>query len=160
MTARTAVRTLLVALAVTATVTALGAPRLTWENAGLRVEHPPLQGAAALLGAAALVGAALSGRSRAATAVGLAAAAALGALGAQRLAFRVEAVEAGLHERTLAGWTRIAWPDVEVVQPGPDALRLRARGGTVVVVSMRGLAAEDRTRLARTVARRVREAAR
>ena len=160
MSARTAVRALLVAFSVAAAAVAFGAPRLTWENAGLRVEHPPHQGAAALLGAAALAGATLSGRSRVATVVGLAAAAALGALGAQRLAWRVEAIEAGLHERTLTGWTRIAWRDVEAVQPGPDALRLQARGGTVIAVSTRGFAAEDRTRLERTVARRVREAPR
>ena len=160
MTARTAVRALLVALAATATVTALGAPRLTWENAGLRVEHPFHRGAAALVGASALAGAALSGRSRPAAAAGLAAAAALGLLGAHRLAWRIEAVEAGLHERTIAGWTRIAWRDAERVESRPEALRLRARDGREIVVGARGFSAEDRTRLERTIARRVREVAR
>jgi hypothetical protein len=124
------------------------------------VAHPPHRGAAALVGAAAVAAAALSGRSRPTAAAGLAAAGALVVLGVHRLAWRVEAVEDGLHERTVAGWTRIAWSDVEVVDPRPGALRLRARDGTEIVVSARGFAPEDRTRLERTIARRVREAAR
>jgi len=156
--ARTAVRVALLALAATATVAALGPPRFTWENAGLRIDHPRHRGAAALLAATALAGAAVSGRSRRAAVAGLATAAALGVLGAHRLAWRVEAVEAGLHERTISGWTRIAWRDVELVEPRPEALRLRARGGREIVVGARGFSAEDRTRLERTIARRVREA--
>ena len=160
MSARTAVRVTLLALAAAGAVAAFGSPRFTWENEGLRVEHPPHRGVAALLGASALAGAALSGRSRRVAAVGLAAAAALGLLGAHRLAWRIEAVEAGLHERTIAGWTRIAWRDVERVEPRPEALRVRARDGRETVVGARGFSAEDRTRLERTIARRVREAAR
>jgi hypothetical protein len=160
LSARTAVRVALLALAAAGAVAAFGPPRFTWENAGLRVEHPPHRGGAALLGASALAGAALSGRSRPVAAAGLAAAAALGLLGAHRLAWRVEAVEAGLHERTIAGWTRIAWGDVERVEPRPEALRLRARDGREIVVGARGFSAGDRTRLERTIARRVRESAR
>jgi hypothetical protein len=160
LSARTAVRVTLLALAAAGAVAAFGSPRFTWENEGLRVEHPPHRGVAALLGASALAGAALSGRSRRVAAVGLAAAAALGLLGAHRLAWRIEAVEAGLHERTIAGWTRIAWRDVERVEPRPEALRVRARDGRETVVGARGFSAEDRTRLERTIARRVREAAR
>ena len=160
MSARTAVRVTLLALAAVGAAAAFGSPRFTWENAGLRVEHPFHRGAAALVGASALAGAALSGRSRPAAAAGLAAAAALGLLGAHRLAWRIEAVEAGLHERTVAGWTRIAWRDVERVETRPETLRLRARDGHEIVVRARGFSAEDRTRLERTIARRVREAAR
>jgi hypothetical protein len=160
LTARTAVRATILALAAVATAAAFGSPRFTWENAGLRVDHPPWRGAAALVAALALAAAALAGGSRPARAAGLAAAAALGLLGAHRLAWRVEAVEAGLHQRTIAGWTRIPWRDVERVEPRPQALRLRARDGREVVLSARGFAAEDRTRLERTIARRVREAAR
>jgi hypothetical protein len=160
LTARTAVRVTLLCLAVIGAAAALGSPRFTWENEGLRVAHPPHRGAAALVGAAALAGAALSGRSRLVAAAGLAAAVALALLGAQRLAWRVEAVEAGLGERTIAGWTRIAWPDVERVEPRPDALRVQARDGRGIVVGARAFSAEDRTRLERTIARRVRETAR
>ena len=160
MSARTAVRVTLLALAAAGAVAAFGSPRFTWENAGLRVEHPPHRGLAALLGASALAGAVLSGRSRPVAAAGLAAAAALGLLGAHRLAWRIEAVETGLRERTIAGWTRIAWRDVERVEPRPEALRVRARDGREIVVGARGFSAEDRTRLERTIARRVREAAR
>ena len=160
MKARTAVRAALLALAAVGAALALGGPRLTWENAGLTVQHPPHQGAAALLGAAALAAVALSGTPRRPAALlALAAAAALAALGAQRLSWRVEAVEAGLHQRTITGWTRIAWRDVELVEPRPDAIRLRARSGTSITVPTRDFAPEDRTRLERTIARRVREAA-
>jgi hypothetical protein len=157
LTARTAARVALLALAAVATVAAFGSPRLTWENTGLRIDHPRHRGAAALLAASALAAAALSGRSRRAAAGGLAAAAALALLGAHRLAWRVEAVEEGLRERAFDGWTSIEWPDVERVEPRPDALRLRARGGRELVLSVRGLPPEDRTRLERTIARRLRE---
>jgi hypothetical protein len=160
LTARTAVRLALLALAAAAAVFAFGSPRFTWQNEGLRVDRPPRQGAAALVAASAVVAAALSGRSRPIAGAGLAAAAALGVLGVSRLAWRVEAVQDGLHERTIAGRTRIAWSDVERVEPRPETIRLRARDGTEIVVSTRGFAAEDRTRLERTIARRVREAAR
>jgi len=160
LSARTAVRVALLALAAATAAAALGSPRFTWQNEGLRVAHPPHRGAAALVAASAVAAAALSGRSRPAAAAGLAAAAALVVLGAHRLAWKVEAVQDGLRERTIGGWTRIAWSDVELVEPRPQALRLRARDGTEIVVSARGFAAEDRTRLERTIARRVREAAR
>lgn len=159
MRARTAVRVALLALAAGATGVALAAPRFTWENAGLAVQHPPHHGGVAFVGAAALVATALSGTRRPATVLALAAAGALAALGAQRLAWRVEAVEAGLHERTLAGWTRVAWREVEIVEPRPDVIRLRARNGTSIAVGTGGFAPEDRTRLERTIARRVKEAA-
>ncbi len=160
MTARTTVRLALLAVAAAATVFAFGSPRFTWQNEGLRVDHPPRQGAAALVAASAVAAAALSGRSRPVAAAGLVAAAALGVLAVSRLAWKVEAVQDGLHERTIAGRTRIAWSDVERVEPRPETIRLRARDGTEIVVSTRGFAAEDRTRLERTIARRVREAAR
>jgi hypothetical protein len=160
LNARTAVRVALLALAAAGAVVALGSPRFTWENAGLRVEHPLHQGSAALLGAAALAGAALSGWSRAVATAGLAVTAALALLGVHRLAWRVEAVEPGLGERTIAGWTRVAWADVERVDPGPGVLRVRARDGREIAVGTRAFSAADRTRLERTIARRVRETAR
>ncbi|HYN02059.1 MAG TPA: hypothetical protein VE359_06415 [Vicinamibacteria bacterium] len=159
MTARTAVRVALLALAAATAAVAFAAPRFTWENEGLAVRHPPHQGAAALLGATALAAAALPGTRRSVRVFGLAAAVALVVLGAQRLAWRVEAVEAGLHERTLTGWTRVAWREVELVEPHPDAIRVRASRGTSIDVDTRSFAPEDRTRLERTIARRVREAA-
>ena len=158
MTTRTAVRVALLALAAAATAVALAAPRFTWQNEGLTLRHPLHQGAAALLGAAALAAAALSGLRRPAAVFALAGAASLAALGVQRLAWRVEAVDAGLHERTLTGWTRVSWREVELVEPRPDAIRLRARNGTSIAVGTGSFAPEDRTRLERTIARRVREA--
>jgi predicted ATPase len=71
----------------------------------------------------------------------------------------VEAVDAGLRERTLSGWSALPWSDVEAVEPSAGAIRLRGRKGQRVEVATRGFTAEDRTRLERTVARRIREAA-
>jgi hypothetical protein len=155
---RTAVRTALLVLAAAAVPVALGPPRFTWENDGLRLQHPATQGVAALLGAGALLAAALPLRPRALAALGLAAACGLALLGAQRFVWRVEAVEAGLHERTLSGWTRIAWRDVERLDSRPGAVVLRSRGGPTVTLATRGFGGEDRTRLERTIARRLKEA--
>jgi hypothetical protein len=157
--ARTAVRVALLAIAAAATTVALAAPRLTWENAGLAVRHPLHHGGAALVGAAALAAAALSGTRRPIAVLVLAAAGALAALGAQRLAWRVEAVEAGLHERTLTGWTRVDWREVELVEPRSDVIRVGARNGTSIALGTGGFAPEDRARLERTIARRIKEAA-
>jgi hypothetical protein len=159
LTRRAAARAALVCLALPCTVLALGPPRLTWQNAGLRVDHPPYQGAAALLAAALVMATAVGARPRAAAAIAFAAAAGLATLGAQRLAWRVEAIGPGLRQRTLAGWTRIAWPDVVAVEPLPGAVRVRAPRGDSIEVATRGLGTEDRMRLERTIARRVREAA-
>jgi hypothetical protein len=158
--ARTAVRLALLAFAAASAAFAFGSPRFTWQNDGLRVDHPPRQGGAALVGACALAAAALSGPPRRVAGVGLAAAAVLAVLGIGRLAWKIEAVQDGLHERTIAGRTRIAWGDVERVEPRPGTVRLRARDGTEIVVSTHGFAPADRTRLERTIARRIREAAR
>ena len=160
MSARTSVRLALLAFAAASAAFAFGSPRFTWQNEGLRVDRPPRQGWAAVVAASALAAAALSGRSPRVAGAGLAAGAALAVLGVGRLAWKIEAVQDGLHERTIAGRTRIAWSDVERVEPRPETIRLRARDGTEIVVSTHGFAPEDRTRLERTIARRVREAAR
>jgi hypothetical protein len=158
LTARAAGRAALVALAAGAGAAALGPPRFTWGNAGLTVCHPPLQGTAAFLGGALLVAAAWPWRPRRPAIAAFAAAAVLLVLGARRLAWRLEAVEAGLSERSLAGWTRIAWADVEAVVPGAGSVLVRARGGATIAVSTRRFGPEETRRLERTIARRVREA--
>jgi hypothetical protein len=156
---KTALGIALLAAAAVAALAAQGGARLTWENAGVRLQHPPHQAAAALGVAAALAGAALSARpGRLAAALLAAAAVALASQGVRRLVWRVDAVQAGLHERTLSGWTRIDWREVERVQPGPDRIRLRARSGAEIAIATGEMEAEDRTRLERTIARRVREA--
>ena len=139
LTGRAALRAALLALAAAGGAVALGPPRLTWENAGLRVDHPPQQGAAAALAAAAAIGASWPARRRAARAAGLALGLALAAFAAHRLAWRVEAKEAFLRERTLAGWNALAWSEVEAVEPSAQAVALRGRGGNDLEVSTRGL---------------------
>jgi hypothetical protein len=160
LTSRAALRATLLALAAAAVAVALGPPRFTWENAGLRIDHPPQQGAAAALAAAAVVFAAWPVRPRASGVAGLALGAALALLAAHRLAWRVEALETGLRERTLAGWSTMAWTDVVAVEPSPSVIRLRGRKGTGLDIATRGFGTDDRTRFERTIARRVREAAR
>jgi hypothetical protein len=160
LTARRAACLLLLLVAVALATLALGAPRFTWANQGVRLEHPRAHGIAAL-GAALALGAAAYGARRRALLVG----AGLGVLalvsvGAHRLAWRIDAIEAGLHERSLAGSVRLGWSEVTAVEPRPDALTLRARDGRTVVIGTRAVAPDERVRLERTIARRVREAAR
>ena len=85
MTSRAALRATLLALAAAAVAVAPGPPRFTWENAGLRVDHPPQQGAAAALAAAAVVFAAWPVRPQTSGVAGLALGAALALLAAHRL---------------------------------------------------------------------------
>jgi hypothetical protein len=155
---RTAARATLLLLAAAAAALALGPPQFTWANEGLRVQHPLGQAVAALLGAVALAVAALPLRPRALAALALAGAFGLAGLAAQRFAWKVEAAEAGLRERTLAGWTRIAWRDVEAVDSRAEAVVLRGRDGPTIALATRGFGADDRSRLERTIARRIKEA--
>jgi hypothetical protein len=157
--ARTA-RLLLVLGAAVLTTLALGAARFTWANEGVRIEHPRVQAACALGAASALVAAAWAARPRALQAAAGIAALALAALALQRAAWRVEALETGIRARSLAGSVELAWPEVEAVEPRPGALSLRARDGRRVVIASSGFEADERVRLERTIARRVREAAR
>jgi hypothetical protein len=151
-------RTVFLLLAGAATVYSAGPPRFTWANAGLRVDHPPLQGAAAVAGALLLALAAIGMRPRALLVLCVSAAAGLGLLGTERLAWRLEAVETGLNERTTLGWTRLGWQEVASVDSRPDALVVRSRAGVTVSVGTRACPADERQRLERTIARRVREA--
>lgn len=159
MTRRAAARAALLAAAVAALVLALGPPRLVWENEGLRMDHPPRRAAAAFAGAAAFAVAPLGLRRRY-RALGAAAAIAACTLGAERLSWRVEVVEAGVSARGPRGATRVSWSEVEAVEPTPGGIRVRAASGRAVTLETSGLRPEDRLRLERTVARRVREASR
>jgi hypothetical protein len=136
---------------------ALGAPRFTWANEGVRVEHPWVHAAAAALAALTLVAAAWRAPR------GHVAAACLGAillagLAAQRAAYRLDAVEAGIRGRSLAGSIGLAWREIEAVEPRAAAITLRARDGRTLVVATGRFAPDERVRLERTIARRVLEA--
>lgn len=137
---------------------AVGPPRFTWGNSGLQVEHPPAQGAAAVGGAVLLGAAAFGVRPRALGLLGGAAALGLCVLGAERLAWRLEAIDSGLNERTTFGWTRLGWEEITSVNLQPGALVLRSRHGVTLSLVTRSYPAEERSRLERTIARRVREA--
>jgi hypothetical protein len=155
-----AARLLLLLIAVALTVVALGAPRFTWGNEGVIVDHSRTHGMAALGAALALAATAYATRPRwLAIVAGLAAAVLLG-LGASQLAWRIEVVETGFHERSLGRAVHLAWKEIEAVEPREGGITLRARGGTRVVISTRRFAPDERIRLERTIARRVTEAAR
>jgi len=156
---RRAARLLLLLLAIALATLALGAPRFTWANEGVRVEHPRAHPAAALGAALALGAAARGARPRMLVVAAGLGATALGGFGAHQLAWRIDAVEAGLHERWLGGAVHLGWSDIEAVEPRPAAVTLRARDGTTVVIATRRFGADERIRLERTIARRVREAA-
>ncbi len=87
------------------------------------------------------------------------AAAALAGLGARQLAWRIEVVETGFHERSLGRTVHLAWSDIEAVEPREGRVTLRARGGSTVVIGTSRFAPDERVRLERTIARRVTEAA-
>ena len=134
---------------------ALGAPRFTWENDGrARCGIPPhrrprLLGAAARSGRGGLRLARRAARWR----CGLAAAALVGLSAAQRLAWRVEAVEAGVQraDSSPAATRASLERDRARRARASDAVTLRARSGT---------AARDRHRAASRPTERVRLSAR
>lgn len=136
---------------------AFGAPRFTWSNAGLEVRHPPIRGLAPLVGAAALGLGVLGPQPRALRFAGIALGAGLTALGAQRLLYRLDAVQTGLAQRDLAGATRLAWVDIDRVESRPFELVVTGKDGTRLSVTTARFLPEDRARLERTIARRVRE---
>lgn len=160
MTRRRAARLLLLLIALVLTTLALGAPRFTWANDGVVVEHPRTQPVAALGAALALGAAAFGTRPRSlVVAAGLGAAALVG-LGARQLAWRIDAVETGFHERSLGTAVHLGWSDIEAVEPREGHVTLRGRGGRKVVVGTSRFAPDERIRFERTIARRVSEAAR
>jgi hypothetical protein len=158
LTLRPAARGTLLVLAGVAAAYAFGPLRFTWRNSGLLVDHPPAQAAAAVAGAVLLGAAAFRARPPFLPIVGGAVAFGLCVLGAERLVWRLEAVDAGLSERTALGSTRMGWKEIASVNLQPDALVLRARNGATLFVVTRSYPAEQRSRLERTIARRVREA--
>jgi hypothetical protein len=157
LNARRAVRLLLVALAVPLVLVAFGPPAFTWGNAGVRIQHPWAQPAAAIAAALTLVGAVLGVRRRAAQVIVGAAVAGLVGLAVHQLVWRLEAVQTGLRARSIFGGTSVRWRDIEAVEPRSGAVVVRARSGTQLVIATDRFAPDERVRLERTIARRVRE---
>ena len=159
MSSRRAVRLLLLLLALVLTFVAFGSPSFTWGNEGVRVQHPWAQAVAAFGAALALAGAAF-GFARLAPRIALGlAAAVLVALSAHHLAWRLEALDAGVNERSLRGAVSLSWSEIVSVEPTVGAVTLRSRSGKRLVIGTRGFEPDERVRLERTIARRVREAA-
>jgi len=152
-------RLLLLLIAVTLATVAFGAPRFTWANEGVVIDHPPAQPLAALAAALALVAAAIGSRRRALLAGAAIAAAGLTTLAVLLFAFRVSALESGVDQRSLGRAVHIRWSDVAAVEPRADHVTLRARDGTTLVIATARFQPDERVRLERTIARRVREAA-
>jgi len=137
-----------------------GPPSFTWVNDGLRVHYSwrhPVAAAAAAAGAAVL-GLSLR-RPVARTALALLALGAL-LLAADRLRYRLEAGGEGIAERSLLGSTRMAWSEVGRVDSRADGLVVTAVSAARISVPTRGWPPHDVAQLERTIARRVREAAR
>ena len=84
----------------------------------------------------------------------------LAGLSAQRLAWRIDAIETGLHERSLAGSVSLRWSEIEAVEPRDGSILLRGRNGARLVIATGRFEPDERIRLERTIARRVKEAAR
>jgi hypothetical protein len=151
------------ALAVAAVVAALafyvslGPPRVLWLNAGLEIAHEWTHGAAAILAAVAAAGMAAVLKNRAGQVVAVLGALALGVLAAQRLAYRVDAVQDALSLRTVLGTTRIPWSAVTRMDAAPTHLTAVSTN-SAIRIGTAGLSADERAALERTVARRIREA--
>jgi hypothetical protein len=160
LTGRSALRLLPIVVALVLAAVALGAPRFTWANEGVIVDHPWTHPAAAVAGALAAGTAALLSRPRALAATLGCGGLLLLALAASQVRYRIDALEAGLQKRTLTGAVRFAWGELEAVEPRANAINLRSRDGRAVVIETSRFAPEDRNRLERTIARRVKEAAR
>lgn len=158
MTPGRAVRLLPLLVAVALATLALGAPRFTWANDGVRVDHPWTQAAAALGAALALVAAVRKRRPVAWPLAAGIAAAGLTALAAQRAVYRLDAVATGIRGRSLGGSVELPWPSIEAVEPRAGTLTLRARDGRALVIRTGRFAPDERVRLERTIARRVTEA--
>jgi len=159
MSSRRAVRLLLLVLALVLTFMAFGSPSFTWGNEGVRVQYPWAQAVAAFGAALALAGAAFGfERPAPRVALGLAAAAFV-ALSAHHLAWRFEAIEAGVNERSLRGAVSLRWNEIVAVEPTAGAVTLRSRSGKRLVIGTSRFEPDERIRLERTIARRVREAA-
>jgi hypothetical protein len=160
LSSRRAVPLLLLALAIALTAAAVGPPSFTWANDGVRVEHPWAQAMAALGAALALGAAAAGARLRTLQLAAGATALALVGLAAHRFAWRIDAVEGGIHERSLAGGVSLRWGEVVAVEPGDGSVTLRGKDGSRLVIATSRFEPDERVRLERTIARRVREATR
>lgn len=133
-------------------------PRVLWQNAGPSIQYPLVAWVGALAAALALAGLSISlpkGRSRA---VALVLAGALALWSGHLLAYRLNATERGLTQRSLAGSSAVAWREVTGVELEASHIRVHGPNGTLEISSQR-IAPEDRARLERTISREVREAA-
>jgi hypothetical protein len=160
LSSRRAARLLLLLLAAVLAALALGAPRFTWANEGVVIDHPRSQPAAALAAALSLGAAAWRARPRFWMAAAGLGALALALLAAQQAAFRLDAVEAGVRKRSLSGIAGLSWSDIEAVEPRDGSITLRARAGQTLVIATTRFAPDERVRLERTIARRVKDATR
>jgi hypothetical protein len=144
-------------VAVVAFYVSLGPPRVLWLNAGLEIAHEWTHGAAALVAAGAVAAMAAVLHRRGPQALALVAAASLAVFGAQRLAYRVDAVEDALSLRTILGTTRIPWTAVTRMDAAPGHLTA-VSDAAAIRIGTASLSADERAALERTVARRMREA--
>jgi hypothetical protein len=160
LSSRRAVRLLLLALSLVLGLVALGPPSFTWGNDGVHVQHAWAQPAAALAAALSLAGVSLGLRRRALQLAAGLAAVGLAALAAHELAWRLDAVETGLRVRSLVGGTSLRWSEIEAVEPHSGLVLVRGKHGVRLVIGTARFEPDERIRLERTIARRVREAAR
>ena len=160
MSSRRAVGLLLLVLALVLTFVAFGSPSFTWGNEGVRVQHPWAQAVAAFGAALALAGAAF-GFERPAPRVALRA-----ALPPRSWAFP-PTTWPGASKRSrrastsarLRGAVSLSWNEIVAVEPSVGAVTLRSRSGKRLVIGTSRFEPDERVRLERTIARRVKEAA-
>jgi hypothetical protein len=132
------------------------AARFTWSNSGLTIDYPETAAWAALAATAgaALVAAAVGRRARAVCAV---VAVAAFCYGLELARFRIGIEDAGASQRGLFGATSLPWPQVSRVETGSRLIVVWGLGDDHVRIDAGGFPPQDRARLERTLARRVRE---
>jgi hypothetical protein len=133
------------------------APHLTLENTSLVIRYAAAPGWGLLVSAVGLgLAAAFSPRPWIRACLAFTAFALL-ALGAQKIAFRLDVGAESLSLRGLFGRTTLRWAEVSRVDSGLSAVVVRGQGDAQVRVETGSFTEDQRATLDRTIARHVRE---
>src|SRR5262245_8584859 len=136
---------------------AVGPPRFTLVNAGLRLDYPSARAVSAFVAAfGAGLGVVAAGRTWARVGSGVVALLLL-LWGADLLVYRLEADGQSLSVRSFGRRAAIPWRDVQHVQAGPRLVVVTGGRDQQILVATDGFTSDQRATIERTIARRVAE---